>query len=108
MTTDIDNGLRYQDSGSGAIQVLVDETGLRYSGTPFTIPDPGDIPGVWLVILDSEIPGKQSDWKAFLVYTNDQYFEEVDVTRAVEQYGTTEMKKRFIGNTFNLPLVEEY
>ena len=97
----------YEDSGSGAIQVLVDEAGLQYSGDPYTIPDPGDIPGVWLVILTSDIPNKQSDWKAFIVYTGPGWFEEMDVAESVEKYGTIEMQKRFTGNTFNLPFKYE-
>lgn len=97
---------KYQDSGEGALQVLIDEAGLYYEGDPFTRPDPSGIPGVWLVILDSDIPMKQSDWRAFVVYTNDQCFEEVDVNASIEQYGTAAMKERFIGNSFNLPFRE--
>lgn len=98
----------HADTKENAIKVLVTEAGLQYSGEIWGIPDPGDIPGVWLIILEGETIGRQSDWRSFIVYINDQTFEEMETYYAVEKYGTVELKQRYAGNSFELPVLEPY
>lgn len=98
----------YEDSKESAIKVLVTEAGLQYEGDVWGIPDPGCINGVWLLILEGDTIGRQSDWRAFIVYINDQTFEEMNVAEAIEKHGDLEIEQRYKGNNFGLSPKEEY